>query len=77
MNPMFSNTVMKGMYYLMVEELKELNKYLNEQDLRQSININDIFQKVALVRLNWTVRPKTAIQSISFSGCFNSCRVWN
>ncbi len=50
MNPMFSTTAIKGMYHLMVDELKELTTYLNEQNLRESININDILQKVALVR---------------------------
>ncbi len=53
MNPMFSVTAIKGMYHLMVDELKELKQYLNEQDFSRSININDTFQKVALVRLNY------------------------
>jgi hypothetical protein len=49
MNPMFSTTAIKGMYNLMVDELKDLKAYLNEQNLRESININDTLQKVALV----------------------------
>jgi cytokinin trans-hydroxylase len=48
MNPMFSTTAIKGMYNLMVDELKDLKAYLNEQNLRESININDTLQKVAL-----------------------------
>jgi hypothetical protein len=50
MNPMFSMTAIKGMYHLMVDELKQLTEYLNRQDASKSININEVLQKVALVR---------------------------
>jgi cytochrome P450 len=48
MNPMFSMTAIKGMYHLMVDELKQLTEYLNRQDASKSININEVLQKVAL-----------------------------
>jgi hypothetical protein len=50
MNPMFSVTTIKGMYPLMIEELSELKQYLLAHDsTKDSININDVLQKVALV----------------------------
>jgi hypothetical protein len=48
---MFSVTAIKGMYHLMVDELKDLKTFLLDHDSSvTSLNINDILQKVALVR---------------------------
>eukprot|EP00029_Vermamoeba_vermiformis_P013765 TRINITY_DN8693_c0_g1_i1.p1 TRINITY_DN8693_c0_g1~~TRINITY_DN8693_c0_g1_i1.p1 ORF type:complete len:500 (-),score=124.07 TRINITY_DN8693_c0_g1_i1:58-1524(-) len=48
MNPMFSVSAIRGMYPLMIDELKQLTAFLNKRDESQSININEILQKVAL-----------------------------
>lgn len=77
MNPMFSTTAIRGMYSLMQDELKDLTAYLNEQNLREPININDILQKVALVGPRFESLPVPCSFDISFLGCVDSSRIWH
>ncbi len=49
MNPMFSTTAIKEMYHVMLDELKQLTAYFDQQDLTKSINMTNVLQKVTLV----------------------------